>query len=429
MDAFCGIEIVGDAIAFDTVKHVTKYHEYPTLEESTVGEDESLGYNDQPHDETLVQERSESPVDELDEEDQAEEDKEDDEYEQENTFSRLVVCYQQPNDSTVSPQEETTRYYDDDYHYARASRWGSSTAALCSSSGGGVCPTLTADECSSSPNRSNHVNHEHRLSTRNTREILDRSGSKLMLYPAEEHHQDYHDYPEDAPNLLEDCDFEILAPQDTLDEGQAEEVQVLNPDIMEDLQSHLPLTKKGESFWLQYSLIRDGASMDSLLYKIRNTDHCVIAIETVDGDVFGAYTSKRWRYHDDFFGSRDAFLWRKNSDPKTNDNGEEEEDLQCYHFSHLNQDVQLCTHDRLAVGGGIRKLDPEYGFGISLDRDLLTGTTSKSMTFLNPPLSSKHADGSTFEVRNLEVWALTPCLSLEDAERIAERVQNKPIWA
>ncbi|CAJ1967388.1 unnamed protein product [Cylindrotheca closterium] len=415
MDAFCGIEIVGDAMAYETNK-VAKYHEYqeyPTLEESTVGEDESLGYDHhhQPQNEyNPVHERPEIPSEEVGsgKEGRYEDgDDDDDDEEQENTFSRFVVCYHRPDDATVpSAPTKQHRQHEDPYddEYERPSRWGSSTAALCSSGGGG-CPT-------DSPRST-----VKRLSIRNTRDIIERSGSKLMLC----HPQDY---PEDAPNLLEDCDFEILAPQDTLDEGQAEEVQVLNPDIMEDLQSHLPLSKKGESFWLQYSLIRDGASMDSLLYKIRNTDHCVLAIETVDGDVFGAYTTKRWRYHDDFFGNRDAFLWRKNPDPKDG-----VEDVQCYHFSHLNQDVQLCTHDRLAVGGGIRKFDPEYGFGISLDRDLLSGTTSKSMTFLNPPLSSKHADGSAFEVRNIEVWALTPCLSLEDAQRIADRVQNNPIWA
>lgn len=418
MASFCGIEIVGDAIDIDSQRIVNKYQDYPTLEESTVGEDESLEQYDQPQNDdgnnTEVQESSPEGSD-------GEVEVEEEEEESENTFSRLVVCYQQPSDKP-----------DDTYYMAseRGNVCGSS--ALCSSGN-----TTAAGGYSYS-----YYHPDSRISSRSTRDILERSGSKLnKLYPKnaataattnaataggeENSPHNFCDYPEDAPNLLEDCDFEILAPQDTMDEGQAEEVQVLNPDIMEDLQSHLPLTKKGESFWLQYSLIRDGASMDSLLYKIRNTDHCVLAIETVDGDVFGAYTTHRWRYHDDFFGHRDAFLWRKNPDP--NEDGIE--DVQCYHFSHLNQDVQLCTHDRLAVGGGIRKFDPEYGFGISLDKDLLTGTTSKSMTFLNPPLSPKHADGSTFEVRNIEVWALTPCLSLEDAERVAERVQNKPIWA
>eukprot|EP00980_Cylindrotheca_fusiformis_P025726 scaffold14515_cov97-Cylindrotheca_fusiformis.AAC.5 len=191
----------------------------------------------------------------------------------------------------------------------------------------------------------------------------------------------------DTPNLLEDSMFEILSPQDSHDGLDA---QILNQEIMEGMQTHFPLVKKGESFWLQYSLVRDGASMEALLWKIRNTEHSVMAVETVDGEVFGAYTSHKWQEHHDFFGSRESFLWRWNPQQE-----EGEEKLEFFHFSHLNDDVQLCTPNRLAVGGGIRKFDPEYGFGLSLSRDLLTGTTNKSMTFLNPPLSKLHADGST----------------------------------
>jgi hypothetical protein len=225
-------------------------------------------------------------------------------------------------------------------------------------------------------------------------------------------HTHTHTGTSETPNLMEDSIFEILSPQNSHDEAD-DDAQVLSPEIMEGMQSHFPLIKKGESFWLQYSLVRDGANREALLWNTRNSEHSVLAIETVDGEIFGAFTSQKWHPHHDFFGSRESFLWRWNPD--------QEEPLEFFHFSHLNEDVQLCTHDRLAVGGGIRKLDPGYGFGISLDKDLLTGTTNKCMTFLSPPLSKLHADGSTFEVRNLEVWALTPCLSLEDAEK----VQNK----
>ena len=215
-----------------------------------------------------------------------------------------------------------------------------------------------------------------------------------------------------ATNLIEDSLFEILNTQYSYEETDG---LVLSPDIMEGIQSHLPTIKRGESFWLQYSLVRDGANMECLLSKTRKVEHSVLAIETVDGEKFGAYCSNKWELHSDFFGGRDAFLWRINKDSI------EEDDLEVFHYSHLNEDVQLCTHTQLAVGGGIKKLDPSYGFGISLDEDLQKGTTNNCLTFCSPPLSQKHSDGTYFEIRNIEIWALTPYLSLEDAERVQNR--------
>jgi hypothetical protein len=52
-----------------------------------------------------------------------------------------------------------------------------------------------------------------------------------------------------------------------------------------------------------------------------------------------------------------------------------------------------------------------------LDQDLLRGSTSPCLTFQSPSLSTRHPDGSYFEVRNLEVWTLTPHLSVEEAAR------------
>jgi len=60
----------------------------------------------------------------------------------------------------------------------------------------------------------------------------------------------------------------------------------------------------------------------------------------------------------------------------------------------------------------------EWGFGLALDGDLLTGTTSPCSTFGNPSLSFVHSDGSRFEIINLEVWTLTPCATLDEALKL-----------
>jgi len=267
---------------------------------------------------------------------------------------------------------------------------------------------------------------------------------------------------------------------------------VLTQPLMAQLQEHLPISKRGESFWLQYSLVQDGASIPLLLSKLRGFDSTVLAIETMDGEVFGAYCTQAWTVAPDWYGNGEGFLWRLRQSRKTiprcassslaNDgatvsvstvgtatsssrrrssttredeqrevetttNGEhcendsdnssqsllcssnqdddvdddEREQLEVFKFDFQNQNVQQCHNDRIMIGGGTRGSDPKWGYGISLDRDLLTGSTSPCLTYASPSLSGTHSDGSIFEVRNLEVWALTPCVSVEEAERSQDR--------
>jgi hypothetical protein len=74
------------------------------------------------------------------------------------------------------------------------------------------------------------------------------------------------------------------------DDAQAHP-HVLSPPLMESLQAFLPYQKSGESFWLKFSLVRDGLSLSSFLRLARGATYTVLAIETVDGEVFGSYTS------------------------------------------------------------------------------------------------------------------------------------------
>jgi hypothetical protein len=78
---------------------------------------------------------------------------------------------------------------------------------------------------------------------------------------------------------------------------------------MDGLRVHLPFAVQQDNFWLKYSKVRDGASMRALLRKVRSSARTVIAIETMDGGVFGAFTSSPWRPNGrGFYGSCEAFL-------------------------------------------------------------------------------------------------------------------------
>lgn len=166
---------------------------------------------------------------------------------------------------------------------------------------------------------------------------------------------------------------------------------VLTPPLMDALRMRLPSALKGDNYLLKYSLIRDGASIETLLSKIRTAVHCIIAVETSDGRVLGSFTSTPWRKSTDsdsssgwFYGSCEAFLWRlthsrreiesgieaEEDDEVARDSGDTasssrsgqallarrvdlESDVEIFPWSGLNQCVQMCDgRNIIAVGGG-----------------------------------------------------------------------------
>jgi hypothetical protein len=216
---------------------------------------------------------------------------------------------------------------------------------------------------------------------------------------------------------------------------------VLSPPQMHSLQEHLPFSKQGESFWLKYSLVRDGADKTSFLKHLRSEQYTVMAMETMDGEVFGAFTAAPWHIQHGYFGTAESFVWRLKH-PREDDEDDSEDityeerdhrerEIEVFKYSFGNNVAQICTHDRVAVGGGTVSapqmvadgtiVEPnQFGFAIAFDgSSLLEATSSPSITFNSPGLSMLHQDGSKFELLNLEVWALTPCITVEEAQRMA----------
>ena len=84
----------------------------------------------------------------------------------------------------------------------------------------------------------------------------------------------------------------------------------------------------------------------------------------------------------------------------------------------------------IAIGGGALSDDDSTksfstadkgGFGLAIDSELLRGTSSSCATFQSPPLSRANPDGSPFEIVNLEVWTMTPCGDVGNAEAMEMR--------
>lgn len=210
---------------------------------------------------------------------------------------------------------------------------------------------------------------------------------------------------------------------------------VLSPPIMHALQSSLPVSKRGESFWLKYSLVRDGDSTTKFLRTLRGSPYTLIAMETVDGEVFGAFTSAAWTIQPSFFGGGEAFVWRmKHSRLEIADSvmeqAQQETDLEVFPYSYENPFVQVCQTDKVAVGGGTPSLPrevqggtlvPPAAFGAALafeGSSMMEATSAPCLTFRSPSLSKLHHDGSRFELINLEAWSFTPCITLAEAQRM-----------
>ena len=211
---------------------------------------------------------------------------------------------------------------------------------------------------------------------------------------------------------------------------------VMSPPMMDALMNFLPESIVGQNFWLRFSLIRDGASLDTLKRYVRAAECTIIVIETRNGDVFGSFTSSPWHNNYGFFGSAPAFVWKMRHSRRTKcislfDQAQLESEIDVF-LAQGGRGVhtQVCRHDMIAVGGdenlivnlgdfnAIRDVADKSGFAFCLDSDLLRGTTSRSRTFHNPSLCGSGNKSEIFEVAGLEVWSLTPCFSVEAAEKL-----------
>jgi hypothetical protein len=217
------------------------------------------------------------------------------------------------------------------------------------------------------------------------------------------------------------------------DEGGTLDPRVLTPQMMEALRSFMPYSVTEANFWLKYSLVRDGASLQTLLGNVRDSTYTVIAVETTHGEVFGSFTGCPWRIGSKWFGNGEAFLWRlkkcRYTSPQNARRPAFEREMEVFPYTGYDDMVQYCTTKTIAVGGGDwlpsdapNPFDAPSGIGFMIDGDLAGGETNSCSTFANPRLA-KHLTtaSSEFTLRNLEVWTMTSCATVSDAIRLEKR--------
>jgi hypothetical protein len=192
---------------------------------------------------------------------------------------------------------------------------------------------------------------------------------------------------------------------------------------------------------MKYSLVRDGASLDTFKQYARASKDSILAIETTKGDVFGCCTSSAWRTTFSFFGGTPSFVWRMRYNRNTPwhsliEQAQLESEIDVYFLMDSQSRAQCLQSDMIAVGEGememleeedIDETDSEdgetkgaidYGFAIALRDDLLSGTTSKCSSYKSPCLVDTSSNGESFDALNLELWTFTPCFSLDSAEKL-----------
>lgn len=214
---------------------------------------------------------------------------------------------------------------------------------------------------------------------------------------------------------------------------------VLTPPMCDELRKHLPMAVQHDNFWLKYAMNRDGSAMRAIVQQVRNSTRTLLAIETMDGHVFGAFCSSPWIPRGaKYFGTGESFVFRlaaSRFSPTGSVRDQEtlERNVDVFKWSGHNRNVQRLERmdGQMFIGGGgpdPELVDPnaeEYdealqGFALVLEPELETGYSNPCLTFKSPPLPPDLEGQSyeTYEIANVEVWTLTPVDTMDQAEKV-----------
>ena len=245
-------------------------------------------------------------------------------------------------------------------------------------------------------------------------------------------------------------DFKILG---TGADDLSAQPHVLSPPLMDSLLNFLPNSLRYENFWLKYSLVRDGSSIDTFRRYTRASMNSILAVQTVNGDVFGCFTTSPWENEgNEFNGNGESFVWKMRYNRRSSncqslyDQAHLESEINVFPNAGISDVLQLCTNTLVALGGSdANRVSPQgfsfdqyqqltfeineakgkpiknvdTGFAIALYDDLSRGTTNPCPTYCSPSLLSD--GGDRFDVTNVELWSFTPCFSVLEAQKLEMR--------
>lgn len=205
---------------------------------------------------------------------------------------------------------------------------------------------------------------------------------------------DTHEEYEDPPSGRSTSDSDVFEEAIDLHSPQkpvpnlTENSSFISSDLYEFFKSCLPNIVKDCQWLLLYSTLKHGISLRTLIRKSAEVSGpCLLIVGDMQGAVFGGMlecplqpTAKR-KYQ----GTNQTFVF-------TTIYGEP----RLFRPTGANRYFYLCLNDLLALGGG-------GSFALSLDEDLLSGTSGPCDTFGNLCL----AHSPEFELKNVELWGFT----------------------
>ena len=183
--------------------------------------------------------------------------------------------------------------------------------------------------------------------------------------------------------------------------------------IRSHLTEWMPSALKSSKLDLIYTTETMGRSLHYFYQTVQTARHTITIIEVLNtGHIIGMYASQPWKINPRPFGDGNSFLFRLSPDPtcfKWSINEETNfDDLQnnLEDISLLEQ-IMVAKSDFLSMGAS-----RDGGFGLRIDKDLLTGTSCRAEGFNNDPLGADIIeDGTTpshfyFDVGLVEVYRL-----------------------
>ncbi|XP_021849230.1 uncharacterized protein [Spinacia oleracea] len=189
-----------------------------------------------------------------------------------------------------------------------------------------------------------------------------------------------------APEFFEDA-FEPPSPWKLMP-NLTDDSSFINVELYEFLQASLPNIVKGCQWGLLYSTLKHGTSLRTLIRKSADlSSPGLLIVGDRKGAVFGGLLDcplkpcPRRKYQ----GTNQTFVFTtKYGEPRL------------FRATGANRYFYLCLNDFLAFGGG-------GNFALSLDEDLLAGSSGPCQTFGNTCL----AHDPEFELKNVELWGFT----------------------
>ncbi|SAM04961.1 hypothetical protein [Absidia glauca] len=167
---------------------------------------------------------------------------------------------------------------------------------------------------------------------------------------------------------------------------------VLTNPIAEKIRRWLPrrLSLYQSQWTLLYSLDQHGASLKTFYQLACEKGPCLLVVQDEYDNIFGAYASESIQVKSSFYGSGESFLWKRSK--STSDRLVRYEH---YPWTEKNDYFIYSDKNLLGFGNGAGQ------FGLCLDDGFENGTSSPSLTFDNPCLSSR----TQFQCIGLELWA------------------------